>query len=281
MIAILSLVPIFYSRLSSHSGNARKQLRELFESGVFEAAYLQSRELLQASPLDTFLLTVHGFSAYQLAIAQINTFDTVAYINDSIWSIRKALLSRENSSDGRLFYVLGKAYFHKGPEYADLAVYYLEKARDSSFRATDIPEYLGLSYAALGDYRSSVAAFSQALVAEPSDLLLFSIARSYEALDEFEPAGAYLVRCLEVSRDSNTINAARLLLGSILLKTGDISGAEAEFLRVIEDSGDNAEAHYQLGELFALQGDITRARAEWRRAIRIDPAHVPARSRLN
>jgi Tfp pilus assembly protein PilF len=49
----------------------------------------------------------------------------------------------------------------------------------------------------------------------------------------------------------------------------------------MEEGGENAEAHFQLGELYAGGGDSTRARAEWRRAVRIDPAHGPARTRLN
>jgi tetratricopeptide (TPR) repeat protein len=204
-------------------------------------------------------------------------------VDDSIWSLRKALLSRDSSQDGRIFYVLGKAYYYKGQGYADLAVNYLEKAWDANFRARDIPEYLGLAYAALGDYRSSVSAFSLSLTGEiePSDILLLAIARSYLAMEELEAARAYLVRCLQVSRDSNTIVVARLLLGNTLAKTGDLEGAEAEYLRVLEESGENAEAYFQLGELYALRGDTTRARAEWRRALRLDPTHGPARSRLN
>ena len=162
----------------------------------------------------------------------------------------------------------------------------------AAYKAADIPEYLGLAYASIRDFRSSVAAFALALTGEggagahgkdanPSDVLLLSIARSYLGLEEYESGRAYLVRCLEVSRDSRTIAAARLLLGGILFKAGDIPGAEAEYLKMIEENGENAEARYQLGELYASTGDTTRSRAEWRRAIRIDPAHGPARSRLN
>jgi tetratricopeptide (TPR) repeat protein len=280
LLAILSLLPLVYYELRGKSGNERRQLRNSFESGEFEAAYSQSRELLKGKPLDSFLLTIHGFSAYQLAVSQINNFDTLSYVDECIWSLRKALLLRENFHDGRIFYVLGKAYFYKGVGYADLAVNYLEKA-NSLHRAADIPEYLGLAYAAIGDFRSSVAAFALALKDEPSDVLLLSIARSYLALEEEESAEAYLVRCLEISRDSKTVAAARLLYGTTLLKGGDIPGAEGQFLKVIEENGENADAHFQLGELYALGGDTTRARAEWRRVLRIDPTHRPARSRLN
>jgi tetratricopeptide (TPR) repeat protein len=283
MLVFIALLPSAYNRLFGDSINERRLLREYFESGAFEAAHTQSALLLMERPLDPYLLTIHGFSAYQLAIAQINSVDTLSYMDDSIWSLRKALLSRENSQDGRIFYVLGKAYYYKGQGFADLAVEYLEKASAANFVASDISEYLGLAYAALGDYRSSVAAFSHTLTSErePSDLLLLSIARSYLAMEELEAARAYLVRCLQVSRDSNTVVVARLLMGNTLALLGDLAGAEAEYLRVIEENGENAEASFQLGELYALGGETTRARAEWRRALRLDPTHGPARSRLN
>ena len=278
VLVIISLLPTLYFRLRSHNNNERRELRLSFESGAFESAYRQSAEMLKDNPLDSTLLSIHGFSAYELALSQINNFDTLAFMDESILSLRRALLIRENSPE--LHYVLGKAYFYKGPSYAELAIKYLEKAR-AAYRAADIPEFLGLSYATIQDYRSSVSAFALALTAEPSDLLLLSIARSYFALEEYEQARAYLLRSLDISRDSRTISAARLLLGSVLVQIGDIPGAEAEFFMVIEESGENAEAHYLLGELYFLSGDTTRARAEWRRALRIDPAHGPARSRLN
>ena len=283
VLIFISLLPVIYLRLRDRSGNERRELQALFESSAFERSFAQSREMLQERPLDFFLLTINGFSAYQLAMAQINSFDTISYINNSIWSLRTAMLQREGAADGRIFYVLGKAYYHKGPAYADLAVRYLGKARAAGFMAPDIPEYLGLAYAALRDFRSSVNAFSLALTGEgsgPSDVLYLSIARSYLGLNEFDSAKAKLGRSIEISRDSRTRTTARLLLGDILYQVGDIAGAEAEFLKIIEETGENAEAYYQLGVLYASVGDITRARAEWRRALRIDPAHRSARSRL-
>ena len=281
LLVLLSLLPIVYfGLLSGRDGNERRHIRVLFESGAFEGAYSQSKELLINKPLDSFLLTMHGFSAYQLAIAQINTSDTLLFVDECIWSLRKTLLSGENSADGRVFYVLGKAYFYKGQEYMDLAVKYLEKAR-AIYRAADIPEYLGLAYASIRDYRRSVEAFSDALSGGPSDLLLLSIAKSYMALNEDESARAYLYRCLEISADSGTSAAVHVLLGNIYMKAGDYPGAENEYLKAIEENGESAEVRYQLGELYALGGDTTRARAEWRRALRVDPTYGPARSRLN
>jgi tetratricopeptide (TPR) repeat protein len=266
-------------------GNEKKELMRLWESALYDETFTLSREKLEQKPMDYFLLTLRGFSAYQLAIAQINAFDTFTFIDDCIWSLRKALLTKEGAGDPRIYYVLGKAYYYKGSSYADLAVKFLEKARAASYQAGDIPEYLGLAYAAVQDYRNSVASFALALSPEegsaPSDLLLLSIARSYAQLGEQENARAYLQRCIDTSRDSDTILAAKLLLGAIIAAAGNTEEAEALYLAILEDDTDNAEAHFQLGELYFAGGDTTRARAEWRRAVRIDPTHGPARARLN
>jgi tetratricopeptide (TPR) repeat protein len=294
---LISSLVVVYIGWRNRTGYDRKELTRLWEEGSYEKVFEISGSNLIAKPMDFFLLTLHGFSAYQLAIAQINHYDTQTYIDESIWSLRKALLCKEGPGDPRIHYVLGKAYFSKGSGYADLSVKYLEAAKDKNYPARDLPEYLGLSYAAVRDFRSSVAAFSLALEPipagfsgdenaaagqeGPSDLLLLSIARSYLELDEMDTAKAYLFRCVETSRDSNNLVSARLLLGSIFSETGDDSGAETQYLAILEESGENAEAHFQLGELYAAGGDPTRARAEWRRAVRIDPAHGSARTRLN
>jgi tetratricopeptide (TPR) repeat protein len=288
----ISFAVIFFIGWKNRVGNERRELLQLWENGSYEQAFTVSEGELLKKPMDYFLLTLHGFSAYQLAIAQINSFDTLSFIDSCIWSLRKALLVRGTEDEGGVYYVLGKAYYYKGTAYAELAVKYLEKARQAYYQGRDIPEYLGLAYASLHDYRNSVAAFTLALeplgddltageTSYPSDLLLLAIARSYLALDEPDAARAYLVRCVDTSRDSDTIVAARLLLGGILGKDGDTDGAEAQYMIILNEGGENAEAHYQLGELYAAAGDSTRARAEWRRAVRIDPAHGPARVRLN
>jgi tetratricopeptide (TPR) repeat protein len=280
-ILITGTATVFFIGIKNQISNEREELLRLWEDGSYDMAYTLSKEKLISKPMDFFLLTMHGFSAYQLAVAQINDYDTRSYIDECIWSLRKALLCGEGPEDLRISYVLGKAYYAKGPGYEDLAVKFLETAKDGNYEARDLPEYLGLAYAAIHDYRSSVAAFSLALNENNSDLLLLSIARSYIALEETETAAAYLIRCIENSRDSNTIIKSRLLLGELLEKSGDASGAETQYLAILEENGENAEAHFQLGELYADAGDGTRARAEWRRAVRIDPAHRSARARLN
>jgi tetratricopeptide (TPR) repeat protein len=284
-------------------GNDRKEIMRLWEEASYEEVFRITRDRLEGNPMDYFLLTAHGMASYQLAVAQINSYDTQTHIDRCIWSLRKALLVNGGVKDGRIPYILGKAYYEKGASYADLAVKYLEAAQEASYDAWDIPEYLGLAYAGIRDYHRSVAAFTLALnppldlgqnnetfsgeqanpgvSAYPQDLLLLAIARSYLELDETDTAKAYLLRCMETSRDVHTVSTARLLLGGVLENSGDKEGAEAQYRAIIEISGENAEAHYRLGELYASMGDTTRSRFEWRTAIRIDPTHRQARIRLN
>jgi tetratricopeptide (TPR) repeat protein len=282
IIAVIVVSIFVIYRIKNGVTNGKNELLHVWNEGNYEKAYELSKNALFQNPVDYYLLTIHGFSAYQLGISQINSQNTLLYIDESIFSLRKAMLHKEASGDGRIFYVLGKAYGYKGPEYSDLAIKYLEIA-GSIYDAKDIPEYLGLAYAACGDYRNSVASFSQAFNSDkpPSDNLLLSIARSYIAMEEYATASGYLIRCIEISPDSKSVVIARFLLAEILRLTGDYDGAERHYLSILNDSGENAEVHYQLGELYNLRGETTRARAEWRLAYKQDPAHAKTRARLN
>ncbi len=261
----------------------RKEMLRLWDAGDFNEVFNLSQSALDSRPTDYFLLTMHGFSAYQLGISQINSLNAEQYFDKCISSLRQAMIDKKSENDGRLYYVLGKAYSYKGENYADSTIKYLEKARALSDSTADIPEYLGMAYFSVGDYKNSVAAFSEALgksAEGPSGPLLLFMARAYIALGEFDNAHPYLQRCIEISPDFRTVLSARFLLAEALKGKDDIEGAVKQLQEIIAETGDNAEAHYQLGELYALQGNTTRARAEWRLALRADPAHAKARARL-
>ena len=282
-VLTVSVTILIVSQVKSGVKNERRELLQVWNDGDYEQSYKISKNYLSQNPVDYFLLTINGFSAYQLGISQINNQNLLRFINESIFSLRKALLQKESAKDGRIYYVLGKAYGYKGAEYADLAVKYLETANELSYAAADIPEYLGLAYASFGDYRSSVEAFSRAFDPDkpPSDNLLLSIARSYIAMEEFNVAQGYLQRCIDISPDSRSVVLARTLLAEIFKISGDYDEAQMQYQTIINDAGENAEVRFQLGELFLLKGDTTRARSEWRIAHRQDPAHAGARARLN
>ncbi|MDR0403903.1 MAG: tetratricopeptide repeat protein [Treponema sp.] len=283
-LAAFAAIALFFVGKKNREAGAKRDVLRNWENGSYAEAFEQSVLALKDKPLDSFLLTVNGFASYQMAISQINRMDTLSYLDRSIWSLRKALLKKHADRDGRIRYVLGKAYYEKGPDYADLAVRYLEEAEQAGYGANDIPEYLGLAYQALREYRKSVEILSRVLdPGEPgadSGRLLLAIARSYTGLEDWKNARAYLVRCIEQSPDSGERMNARLLLGRVLWNDGDAAGAENAFTEVLEYE-ENAEAAYELGEIYAAQGDVIRARAAWRRSYRADNNYRPARVRLN
>lgn len=260
-------------------GDSSAALRS-WNAGNYDEVHSLAAENVSERPLSSFWLIMQGMASYQLAVAQINQSDTLRYIDESISALRKALLVGAGSMDAKARYVLGKAYYRKGPEYADQAAAHLEEAAAAAFAAPDLYEHLGLAYASLRDYRKSVVAFTKALGDSPSDLLLLAIARSYLELGEHEQSKAYLMRCAETSKDVAVASQARLLLGDSYRKLGLTADAEKEYVGVIDQDAKNADAYYALGDLYAESGDTVKARAEWRKALRIDPTHGPSRSRL-
>jgi len=284
---LLAGVSIFIiSQVGSNIRKQRQDLKHMWDNNDYERVYDITKELLKEYPVDYFLLTINGFAAFKMGDSQIDSQNELKYINESIFSLRKAIIQKDAKKDknlGYIYYVLGKAYSHKGVEYADLAVKYLEMADRLSCDASDIPEYLGPAYADLHDYRSSVAAFAKLISPgkQPSDKLLIAIARSYMAMEEFNTAQGYLQRCIETSPDSMSVIISRIMLAEIYMYFNDLDSAEKQYLTILNDSGENAQVRYQLGELYSQKGDTTRARSEWRMAYRQDPSHAGARERLN
>jgi tetratricopeptide (TPR) repeat protein len=282
-LVILALTALVLLLVNNKDAGLKRKLLEDWENGSYTGAFEESVLALEKKPLDSFLLTINGFAAYQLAVSQINSADTLFYLNNCIWSLRKALHKKNADKEGRIRYVLGKAYYEKGRDFSDLAVRYLEEAQDAGYAAKDIPEYLGLSYETVGKYRKSVEALSAAL--DPSGgavsaRLLLAIARSYISLEDWDNARAYLTRCVEEAKDSAQAISARLMLGKMLRNSGDLAAAEAVFNEILE-TAENAEAAFELGEIYAEQDNIYKARAAWRRSLRADNNYLPARRRLN
>jgi tetratricopeptide (TPR) repeat protein len=284
ILAVILILFFVFFRARTQEAGQKKELLEFWEGGSYEAALIKSREGLAQKPMDDFYLTINGFAAYQMAVAQINNAGSLAYVDECIWSLRRALLGKNVDRDGRIRYVLGKAYYFKGSDYADLAVKYLESAKADAFSSGDLNEYLGLAYTALKNYRKSVEALTASLdpqEGEESDLLLMYIGQSYMGLEDWDSARAYLTRCAEKSRDTDIVLKANLMLGGVLRNSDHIEEAITVLESVLETGGENAEASYELGEIYASQGDTTRARAAWRRAYRADPNYAPVLARLN
>jgi tetratricopeptide (TPR) repeat protein len=67
-----------------------------------------------------------------------------------------------------------------------------------------------------------------------------------------------------------------VLLAEIALEANDVSEAERQSLRAVEQSGDLASTYFVRGLVLHRQGDDMEARSMWGRALGLDPTHLPS-----
>lgn len=285
-VLIFFTARFFHKRVNS--GNSVYALERMWNDGNnpdYLSVYETSKAILQENPFNNTALTYRGYSAFFLAVSQLDTTVAQDYLDDAINNIRLALLSARRSLVPQLEYMLGKTYFYKNTitsyYYSDLVVKYLTKAQDDGYKADDIAEYLGLSYASLGMTMESIASFTEALLVRESDTLLLSIAEQYNKAGQNSAASQYLFRIINDSENDDIIVRSRILLGNIYVEEEKFNDAQKEFETVIEKNDNSSDAHYGLGLVYEGQGDLFRARAEWRRALRIQVNHPGALQKLS
>ena len=243
-----------------------KTIKQSWAQSDYKSVYEQGKVFLQDKPYNNTALTYYGYACFYLAVSQIDTYEVQEYLDESINNLRLAMYEANNSLLPQLQYMLGKAYFYKNTittyYYADLAIKYLTLARQNGYYADDIAEYLGLSYAALGQTYESISAFTEALLVRESDFLLLSIAEQYYKAGENGAATQYLFRIINNSSNDEIILKSRLLLGNIYIDTEDLDNALEQFNSVLEKDENSADAHYGIGLIYEKQENLVAARAE-------------------
>jgi tetratricopeptide (TPR) repeat protein len=281
VIIVLIFFAGFYIRKTQSFLPSVSSLYKSWNKQDYQSVYDNSGLILDKRPLDGTVLALHGFSSYYLFAEQTDSAIAQNFLADSINSLRNAWYRVSESEKPQIAYVLGKAYYQKGYYYADLAMKYLDYAYKAGIHSGDIQEFRGLSAALLGDNALSIAAFTDALSVNTSDLLLFAIAKSYEKVNDQDKAKQYLYETIRTTKDDLLILKSYYELGMIFLTEQKIPEAQAEFDTILEKEPNSADAHYGLGVIYEAQGDLIRARAEWRKAVKMDPLHVGARAKLN
>lgn len=240
--------------------------------------------LLEENPFNNFALVYHGFSSFYVALSQLDTLSTQNYLDDAINSLRIALYSSKSKLRGQIAYVLGKAYFYKNTitsyYYSDLAIKYLEEAKNSGYKPDDLYEYLGLSYAALDMTMESIAAFTEALIVRESYSLLLSIGEQYYKAGQENVAKQYLYRIVNDCEDDNLVNKSLNLLGLIYIDEKDYGKARESFDNILKKNQNSADAFYGIGVIYEKQGDLVKARSEWRKALKIHVNHSGALAKM-
>jgi len=261
-------------------GPSQVNIFELWNNGSYDEILANGKEELKRLPLDPGTLVFSGFAAFHKGVAEVSIEKKLPLINQSIISLRKALLLPNVPLQPEIHYVLGKAYFHKGKFYSDLTIFHLLKAREMGYNASDMNEYLGLAYSLVGRFSEASEFFLRAVEKAPSDLLLWTLGQTYFQMQRSDDAIRYLRMAIEKTKDRALEQRCRFLLGEIFTKTKEFPLAQAEYQVILDKNPNSADAHFYLGEIALALGNKEGARAEWRRAFKIDPLHFNANQRL-
>jgi tetratricopeptide (TPR) repeat protein len=256
-----------------------RPLSELWRDRLYDEIIARADASLKSEPLAPQALAYRGFSYFYKAAAEGNLEERIPYLDESIVSLRRLMLVRDNPWPLETDYVLGKAYYHKGKYYYDLSLHYLQLALAGGFQAGDIYEYLGLGATQLERTEEGLGYFQKALQGNPTDLLLLMIGQSYHELGKLAESEEYLLRALNKTEDPAIEAKCRFLLAQMYFDRKEYFKAETEYLAVLARDPSSAEAHFYLGEIYAALNDKVKARAEWRKTLLIDPSHYGAKLR--
>lgn len=286
IVSTLVTLPILYFQAKKASSVSMSQITSSWKDGNYQATFDLTDALLNESPYHAMALTYHGYSGFYLAVSQTDTVKAQTLLDEAINSLRVATLKTRSKTRTQVYYMLGKAYFYKNTlssynYYSDLAIKYLALAKQERYEADDIPELLGLSYAALDMTEESIASFTEALIVRESDVLLLSIAEQYYNNKQFAAAKAYLHRVSTTTADDSIRLRSKSLLGKIYIDESNYEEAEKEYRSILEIDPNYADAFYGIGVIYESKGELVRARSEWRKTLRLDVNHQGAKIKLS
>jgi hypothetical protein len=248
----------------------------------YEMVLQSTGNSLGSKPIDPFYLVFNGLASFYKSVAMPESDERTALLDNTVVSIRKALATGGKIPvRAQAEYILGKAYYHKGSDYYDLAAEYLEASVSHGYVANDSHEYLGALYAGLRENSKAIAHFEKALLEGKTDLLLLSTAKAYADAGETAKSETLLQEIIASGTDALIREKAGLLLGVIFLGRREFARAEELFSAVLSKNPDSAEAYYDLGLVYQEKGEPVRARAAWRKAVSIDPMHQASRQKLS
>ena len=259
--------------------NRQPALLELSNQGSYAEVLSRSAEVLAQRPLDAEALLFRGIAHFYLALAEADRLDPVPRLDQAIIALRRARLNSELRFRSEAAYILGKAYYHRGPYFYDLAIRFLTESVEQGYDGADTHEYLGMALVRSGAPESGIEHFRNALERRPNGLLYLSVGQLLERLGEHQEAERHFQAAVSAGDEALEIRA-RFMLGALLLQGGRHADAGEQYRRILDLAPGSADAHLFLGDAYAGLGDVSGARAEWRRARNIDQQHHGANLRL-
>ena len=278
LLGIIRGASYFSSRINAQPSN--QKLRTLWENADYQAILSITENNLEQDPMDSHSLFFRGLASYYTAISQISAENEKLYLNTAIVSLRKLLIRPDAPKKDIIYYVLGKTYLMKGKYYANTALDYLQKARETGYENSDTFEFMGEAYSILGDFEKSIKYYEMALESNNSDRLYLKIAEDCFTFGEYDKSAVYYNELLKRTNDESLKKKGLFQLGKLYYDIKNFKMAKETFQQLNEIDPGVAESHFMLGETYFYLNDNTEARREWHRTLRIDPEHRNARLRL-
>jgi len=259
----------------------RAETLALWDAGEYASVAELAQKALAETPLDPFFLSMHGLSSFYLAMSELDAERKAEELSRSVFSLRKAVLDGDSDLEAKCRYILGKAYYHQGLDYAPEAISQLSAAADLGFTQVDTWEYLGLASKSLGDMQASAAYFEKAMAASPDSYELKAAAAAiYVEIGRSDEAEKLAREAMDKTQDAYLRERCAFLLADIYRGRARFDDALALYQSIKDGNPESADAWYYEGLVYQALGDQLKARAAWRKAVSIDPMHQEARKKL-
>ena len=250
---------------------------EMWEKKQYAEIISYGGTVLEKNPMDRNTLIFTGYANFYQGISILDMEERNACMEKAVVLLRQALLTggKENTD---VMYVLGKAYYHLGYFYCDLAIKYLNEALNRHCESKDIYEYLGLAYSKLDMWSHAIENFEKSMEVNPSDVLTLTLAQEYIKAGNMDKAGYYLDKA---GADNAVLGEKKLILqGQRHLALREFDKAVEYFSRVLDLNPGSADAYYYIGEVYEAKGDMQKAKAHWRKAYNLNPDHHKSKLKL-
>lgn len=281
-LAVVALFAVSAIRDKAVPVARQEEVLELWRARDYQSVRAACQEALGSMPLDPFYLSLNGYAAFYLSLAEGDAEARSKGMDEAVFSIRKALIAEAAPLRAESSYILGKAYFHKGVEYYPDAIDYIEEARRLDLVMADTWEYLALAAAGVGRRGDAAGYFEKAMEAKPgSPELALAAALNAREQGDADRAEALALAARGSSTDDFLTERCDFMLGELLLEAGRPAEALALFEGILARNPESADAWYRQGLVHLQSGDALKARAAWRKAISIDPMHAAARQKLS
>lgn len=270
--------------LSLNKLPGEKEIEKYWKGGDYSEVYNLSKIVLKKKPFKTGALLFYGASCFYLAMGENDVSSSQDYLEEAIGAFRLSLYYAHAKEIPFISYMLGKSYFYKNGSssfyYSDMAIKYLEKAKKLGYKANEMNEYLGLSYALLSLHDESVRTLEEDVNAKTSPVILYTLAEELYKGGKSSSAKQYLKRVKKESRDESLVIEAMNLLGRIYFEEGNSEGAKDEFESILKKTETFADAFYNLGLVYEKEGNVITARALWRKTLKAAFNHKGAIEKL-